>query len=96
MTTFGKGYRSGTRRKLAAPKRKKFKAEPFLQEFKPGQTVAVKQDPSAHPGMPHIRYKGMVGKVVSKRGFAYVVDIMLGGKKKQIIAGPEHLKPIKQ
>ena len=96
MTTFGKGLRAGTRRKLASAKRKKFKAEPFLQEFRPGQSVVIKQDPSSHGGMPHIRYKGKVGIVKARRGSAYVLGLKMGKKEKNIIARPEHLKPIKQ
>ena len=96
MTTFGKGYRSRTRRKLAASKRKKFKVEPFLQEFKEGERVVVKQDPSSHGGMPHIRFKGKIGIIKSKRGSAYVLSMKIGNKEKEIIAGPEHLKLIRQ
>jgi large subunit ribosomal protein L21e len=96
MTTFGKGLRAGTRRKLASSKRKKFKAEPFLQGFNPGQSVVIKQDPSSHGGMPHIRYKGRVGIVKARRGSAYLLNLKVGGKERSIIAGPEHLKPIKQ
>jgi large subunit ribosomal protein L21e len=96
MTTFGKGYRAGTRRKLAAPKRKKFKVEPLIQKFEEGERVVIKQDPSSHGGMPHIRFRGKVCTVKSKRGSAYVLSLRLGKKEKEIIAGPEHLKLIKQ
>lgn len=94
MTTSGKGSRSGTRAKLKAEKRKKFKVEPFLRKFKAGQKVAVKQDSSSHGGMPHIRYRGMVGVVRCKRGAAYVLDLKVGKGVKEIIARPEHLKAI--
>lgn len=96
MTTFGKGLRSGTRRKLASHKRKKFRVEPYLQDFKPGQKVVVKQDPSSHSGMPHLRYKGRVGVVKSRRGSAYVLSMKSGNKEREIVARPEHLKAIKQ
>jgi large subunit ribosomal protein L21e len=96
MTTFGKGLRSGTRRKLSSSKRKKFRAEPFLQEFRSGQRVVIRQDPSSQGGMPHTRYKGRVGIVKARRGSAYVLGLRVGNKEKDIIARPEHLKPIKQ
>jgi large subunit ribosomal protein L21e len=96
MTTFGKGMRAGTRRKLAREKRKKFKAEPFLQDFKPGQRVVIRQDPSSHGGMPHVRYKGRVGVVRARRGSAYVLGLRVGKKEREIIARPEHLKPARQ
>jgi large subunit ribosomal protein L21e len=95
MTTFGKGFRSGTRRKLAAAKRKKFKVEPFLQEFRTGQSVVIKQDPSSQGGMPHTRYKGKVATVKSRQGSAYTLCIRVGKKEKELIVRPEHLKQIK-
>lgn len=94
MTTFGKGFRSRTRRKLAGDKRKKFKAEPFLQEFRPGQSVLIKQDSSSHGGMPHTRYKGRRGVVRARRGSAYVLSIRTGSKEREITARPEHLRPV--
>ena len=96
MTTSGRGPRSGTRRKLSASKRKKFKVEPFLQEFKAGEKVVIKQDPSSHGGMPHIRFRGKVCEVRSRRGSAYVLCLRVGRSEREIIAGPEHLKPVKQ
>jgi large subunit ribosomal protein L21e len=96
MTTSGKGFRSGTRSKLKAAKRGKFKVEPFLREFPDGQRVAVKQDPSSHGGMPHTRYKGRIGVIRGKRGSAYIIDMKVGKKVKEIIAKPEHLKAIRQ
>jgi large subunit ribosomal protein L21e len=96
MTTSGRGMRSRTRRKLASVKRKKFKVEPLLQEFREGERVAIRQDPSSHGGMPHTRYKGRIGTVVSKRGSAYIVGMKIGKKEKELIARPEHLKAVKQ
>ena len=65
----------------------------FLQEFKLGQKVVIKQEASSRKGMPHLRYKGMVGKVVERRGKSYVVEVKNGGKKKKLLARPEHLQP---
>lgn len=96
MTTSGKGFRSGTRKKLSSGKRSKFTVEPFLREFEDGQRVAIKQDPSSHGGMPHTRYKGRIGVIKGKRGSAYVVSMRIGKKDKEIITKPEHLKVIKQ
>ncbi len=91
MTTSGRGFRAGTRRKLASAKRKKFKVEPFLQVFKPGQRVVIRHDPSSHGGMPHIRYKGKVGVIRDTRGSAYVLDLKIGRKERELIVNPEHL-----
>lgn len=38
------------------------------------------------------RYRGMHGMITEKRGRSYVVEIMDGGKAKQIITNPAHLK----
>jgi len=96
MTTFGKGSRSRTRRRLAAGKRSKFKVEKFLQEFREGERVVIRHDPSSQGGMPHIRFKGKVCVVRSRRGSAYVLGLRVGKADKEIIASPEHLKHIRQ
>ncbi len=96
MTTFGKGSRSRTRHKLKGEKRHKFTVESRIQDFKVGQKVSIKQDPSSQGGMPHVRYKGKVATVKSRRGLAYVLSLRVGKKDKELIAKPEHLKPIKQ
>lgn len=43
---------------------------------------------------PHPRYAGRVGRVIGKRGRAYVVEIPDGGKRKQIITSAVHLKTL--
>lgn len=96
MTTTGKGFRSGTRKTFRKAKRSKFTVEKFMREFSDGQRVVVKQDPSSQKGMPHRRYRGKIGLVEGKRGSSYVVDLKLGGKRKQVISKPEHLRPHKQ
>jgi len=96
MTTFGKGSRSRTRHKLKGEKRHKFTVEAHIQDFKVGQKVSIKQDPSSQGGMPHVRYKGRVAVVKSRRGSAYILNLTIGNKDKELIAKPEHLKPIKQ
>ena len=70
--------------------------EPHLQEFRPGQRVVIRQDPSSHSGMPHIRYMGRVGVVKARRGSAYVLGLRSGSRERELIARPEHLKPLKQ
>jgi len=41
---------------------------------------------------PSPRFSGRIGKVVGKRGRAYIVEVKDGGKIKKIIATPIHLK----
>ena len=91
----GRGFRTGTRRKFKKAHREKFTVERYLREFTKGQLVMIDADPSSPKNIPHYRYKGKVGKVVRKRGRAYVITIKLGDKEKTLMLKPEHLKPVK-
>ncbi|NHW00135.1 MAG: 50S ribosomal protein L21e [Thaumarchaeota archaeon] len=64
----------------------------LLQDYRPGDKVVLKYDPSVHKGMPHRRFYGKIGTVVGKRGRAYVIQVVDGDKTKTLIARPEHLK----
>ena len=90
-----KGFRSRTRRLLKRKPRERGKTglSKILHEYKPGEMVVVKIDPSVHKGMPHRRYHGRVGVIAKKRGRAYVVDVTQGKAVKEIIVRPEHLTP---
>lgn len=90
-----KGFRSRTRQlfKRKPRERGKIGLSKILHEYKPGEKVVVKIDPSVHKGMPHRRYHGRVGVIVNKRGRAYVVDVTQGNATKEIIVRPEHLVP---
>ena len=92
MVRSSKGTRKGARRLLKKELRAKFKPEMFIKEFKPGDRVIIKIEPSSRKSMIHPRYQGKMGTVEGKRGSAYIVGTRLGGKKKQIQVSPEHLK----
>jgi large subunit ribosomal protein L21e len=64
----------------------------LLQDYRLGDKVVLKYDPSVHKGMPHRRFYGKIGTVVGKRGRAYVIQVVDGDKTKTLIARPEHLK----
>lgn len=66
----------------------------FLKEFKIGEKVVIDIDSYSQEGVPFRRFQGLSGTIVEKRGKAYIVEIKDGGKTKQIIAKPEHLKTI--
>jgi large subunit ribosomal protein L21e len=91
-----KGYRSGTRSLLKKEHRErgKVKLSKLLHEYKPGNRVVVRIDPSVQKGMPHRRFHGRVGTVTEKRGRSYVVTVSQGNTMKEIIARPEHLEPV--
>jgi len=63
-----------------------------LQKFDVGERASVNLDPSEHRGQPHVRFQGRTGVVAAARGKAYVLDVLDGGKRKQIIVRPEHLR----
>jgi large subunit ribosomal protein L21e len=65
-----------------------------MQEFKIGEKVVIRPNPSSHKGMPFKRFIGKVGIIVEKRGKAYIVKIKDGRKEKNIISRPEHLMAI--
>jgi large subunit ribosomal protein L21e len=90
-----KGYRRKTRSILRRKPREKGKTglSKILYEYKPGEKVVVKIDPSVHKGMPHRRYHGKIGIIINKRGRSYIVNITQGGTAKEIIVRPEHIVP---
>lgn len=65
----------------------------LLHNYKLGDRVVIKIDPSVHKGMPHARYQGKVGLIGEKRGSSYLVRIEDGHKLKILITRPEHLRP---
>ncbi len=65
-----------------------------FRTFEVGDLAAVVIDPSVHRGMPHRRFHGLTGRIVGKRGVAYLVDLKVGNKHKTIVAYPDHLKKV--
>ncbi|MBI4173188.1 MAG: 50S ribosomal protein L21e [Candidatus Aenigmarchaeota archaeon] len=92
MAKSSKGFRKETRRKLKKGVRDKFKPEDYIREFKGGQHVVLMLEPASHKGMPFPKFKGKIGKVKGRRGRAYLVEITDRGKRKTVIAKPEHLR----
>jgi len=90
-----KGYRRKTRSILRREPREKGKTglSKILYEYKPGEKVVVKIDPSVHKGMPHRRYQGKIGVIVNKRGRSYIMNVTQGKAIKEIIVRPEHIVP---
>lgn len=65
----------------------------FFQAFKEGDSVAVARELNQRGGFPR-RLQGRTGRVLQKRGSAYVVEIMDMDKSKQYVIKPVHLKKI--
>lgn len=66
-----------------------------FQKFAVGEKASVNIDPSIHKGQPHVRFHGRTGTVVGSRGKAYLLKVQMGGKEKEIIVRPEHLRKAK-
>ncbi|HIQ50327.1 MAG TPA: 50S ribosomal protein L21e [Nanoarchaeota archaeon] len=94
MGVKSRGRKAGTRSKLKKSRREKFTVTKYLKEFKIGTYVAIVIDPSSKK-QPFHRFHGLTGKIIGKRGRAYIVEVWDGNKRKQVFATPEHLKEIK-
>ncbi|MBS7247275.1 MAG: 50S ribosomal protein L21e [Candidatus Jordarchaeales archaeon] len=96
MVRKSKGYRSRTRKLLKKPPRMRGVPSPdkLLYDYKVGEQVVILIDPSIHKGQPHKRFHGKNGKIIEKRGRAYVVALKVGSKIKKVIVRPEHLRPL--
>jgi large subunit ribosomal protein L21e len=64
----------------------------YFQHFDDGTKVIININPSVMKGMPHPRYQGKVATVVGRRGRAYVLELIDGGKSKIIISHPVHIR----
>lgn len=64
-----------------------------IREYNEGDIVNIDLDPGIQKGMPHPKFQGRTGKVVSQRGRAYLVEVRDGGLMKEVIILPEHLTP---
>lgn len=80
-----------TREKLRGAE--KFNVNMYLRKFAQGQTVAIKIN-SSSAAKPFRRFHGLSGKIIGKRGSAYIIAVYDGNKQKQVIAKPEHLKAV--
>jgi len=67
----------------------------YFQVFKPGDSVAVVRELSIPIGYSK-RLQGKVGKIISKQGEAYHVEINDLNKKKHYFIKPIHLKKIEE
>jgi large subunit ribosomal protein L21e len=95
MVKSSKGFRSRSRGTFTKEVRERGlpPVNRFLREFAVGQKVSVRIEPSDPHGQPHPRYQGRTCTVIGKRGRAYLVEFLDGGKRKELIANPIHLVP---
>jgi len=63
-----------------------------LRVLKEGDRVRITPDPSRQKGRPsNLRFKNKVGVIQAKRGKAYEVVVMDGGKRKLLILSNLHM-----
>ena len=86
-----KGYRKKSR-KLLSKKRIRKGLSQYMIEYNIGDYVHIDINPINVSTAPHKRYQGRIGKIVGKRGKAYIIEVKLGGKIKKIITTKEHIK----
>jgi large subunit ribosomal protein L21e len=92
MVVKSHGARRRTREKYRNPA--KLTVNRALAMFEIGQPVAIKVSSNQQKGMPFRRFHGKTGRVIEKRGRAYVIEIYDINSKKKVIARPEHLKAL--
>ena len=73
--------------------RGKIQLSGYFQNLKKGDPVAVIKEVSVNSSFPK-RLQGRTGRVVERRGRAYLVKIMDQNKEKTFIIEPIHLKKI--
>lgn len=87
------GMRKNTRNKLSKSVRARgiSPVVKAIQDFEIGARVHILLDPSIHKGMPHPKFHGKTGKVIGKRGRAFVLEVSDQNATKSVVAFPEHL-----
>ncbi len=68
----------------------------YFQEFKKGDKVTIKIEPSVHKGLPDAVFQGRVGEILSKRGECYILKVVDGSVEKKLMVHPIHLVPAKR
>ncbi|MFP4111856.1 MAG: 50S ribosomal protein L21e [Candidatus Woesearchaeota archaeon] len=90
----------GSRRKSRSIMKKPLKEKgkisitKYFKEFKDGDKVLLKAEPSVQKGLFHLRFHGKVGIVQNKKGTCYEVEIKDLNKKKTVIVHPSHLRKL--
>jgi large subunit ribosomal protein L21e len=96
MTQRQGGFRAKTRHKLRKVPRTKGKVTitRILKLFNIGDKVRVLHEPAIHKGMPHPRFKNLVGTIKKKQGKAYLVELKDGRKTKRVLSTAVHLNKV--
>jgi large subunit ribosomal protein L21e len=94
MTKRSQGLFSGRTRHLARHhKPSKLSVSDRIKSFDIGDSVAIVPKGSVK-NIPHPRYRGRIGKVIERRGSAYVVELWMMNAKKRLTVPALHLNKI--
>ncbi len=90
------GTRRKTRHKLMKDCRCRGKVSVtrYLQEFSVGDNAVLYAESSVHEGLYHPRFHGKQGEITGKQGRCYYIKTTDGGKEKQILVHPVHLRKV--
>ncbi|MCJ2557174.1 MAG: 50S ribosomal protein L21e [Candidatus Thermoplasmatota archaeon] len=94
MGRTSRGPRRRTRKKLQKRARERG-LSPITRrfvEYAEGDLADIVIDPSVQRGQPHPRFHGLTGRILARRGRAYLVRVKTGNMFKQVIVRPEHLR----
>ena len=89
MVKRSRGVLSGKTRRLHGKGR--VSVATAVAKFNIGDKVIIVPK-AIRSGLPHLRYANRHGKIIEKRGNAYVVEIQDMNATKKIIVGSVHLK----
>ncbi len=92
MTKRSSGLFSGRTRHLARHHMpSKQGVRNVIKDFNVGDKVAIVPKGNFRD-IPHPRYRGKVGRVIEKRGAAYVVELNVMDAKRQLVVAATHLE----
>lgn len=88
------GFRRKTRKIFSKSLKEKGKISitRYLRQFKTGERIILKAEPSIHKGLYFPRFHGKPGIIKGKRGRCYEVLIKDINKEKTLIVHPVHLR----
>ncbi len=87
-----RGNRGGHSRQQLSRHREKTTVNKLLRQFKVGDNVVIDLNSEIQGAMPHPRFQGKPGTILAKRGGAYEISIMDGGKEKTVVTTAAHIK----
>jgi len=92
--THGSQYKTRNKLKKSPREKGKVSVDKYMQEFKVGDKVVIKPEPSVKKNLPHHRVIRTIGEVTGKTGNAYNLEVRVGNAIKKVSLLPIHLKKL--